>query len=449
VLICYLVLVICYFYEFNSFTFILILTVSILKFMLERARQSIRMSVTALLSNKARSFLTMLGIIIGVGAVIVIIAVGAGAQSLILNQIESLGTNLIGVIPGGSEEDGLPAALMGIQITTLTYDDAMALKEKKNVPNLVDVVAYTKGVGSVSWKSHSYDTNLSGCTTGYIEVESGVVDKGRFFTKEEERNLSRVVVLGSTVKKELFGDSDAIGRKVKIKKQNLEVIGVMKERGTVAFQDYDDQVFIPIITMQKLIEGVNHLGLLRASIDHEDNTEKAIKDIIMTLRERHDIVDQSGKNDDFTVRSAAEGLEVITTITDALKYFLAAMAAMSLIVGGIGIMNIMLISVTERTREIGLRKAVGANNSNILNQFLLEAITVTIIGGIIGVIGGVALSFLIAKGAQFLGYDWAFKVSLLSIFLAISVSTIVGVVFGIYPARKASKLEPTEALRYE
>ena len=417
--------------------------------MLLRVRQSIKMSVTALLSNKARSFLTMLGIIIGVGAVIVIIAVGAGAQSLILNQVESLGTNLIVVIPGGSEEDGPPAALMGIQITTLTYDDAMALKDKKNVPNIVDVVAYTKGVGSVKWKSNSYDTNLSGCTIGFMAVEGGEVDKGRFFSKEEERNLSRVVVLGSTVKKELFGDSDAVGQKVKIKKLNLDVIGVMKERGTVAFQDYDDQVFIPIITMQKLIEGVNHLGLLRAKIDHEDNESRAIEDIKLTLRDRHGIIDPSGKNDDFTVRSAAEALDMVTTITDALKYFLAAMAAMSLIVGGIGIMNIMLISVTERTREIGLRKAVGANNSNILNQFLLEAITVTMLGGTIGVIGGAALSFLVAEGAQYLGYDWAFRVSLFSIFLAISVSTIVGVVFGIYPARKASKLEPTEALRYE
>ncbi|RLC36290.1 hypothetical protein DRH27_05420, partial [Candidatus Falkowbacteria bacterium] len=285
----------------------------------------------------------MLGIIIGVGAVIVIIAVGAGAQSLILNQVESLGTNLIVVIPGGSEEDGPPAALMGIQITTLTYDDAMALKDKKNVPNIVDVVAYTKGVGSVKWKSNSYDTNLSGCTIGFMAVEGGEVDKGRFFSKEEERNLSRVVVLGSTVKKELFGDSDAVGQKVKIKKLNLDVIGVMKERGTVAFQDYDDQVFIPIITMQKLIEGVNHLGLLRAKIDHEDNESRAIEDIKLTLRDRHGIIDPSGKNDDFTVRSAAEALDMVTTITDALKYFLAAMAAMSLIVGGIGIMNIMLI----------------------------------------------------------------------------------------------------------
>jgi putative ABC transport system permease protein len=417
--------------------------------MINRFKQSVKVSVTALLANKVRSFLTMLGIIIGVGAVIVIMAVGAGAQSLILAQVESLGTNLIGVLPGASEEEGPPASMMGIVITTLTYEDALALRDKKNVPNIVEVVAYTKGVGTVSWRANSYDTNLSGCTVGFLQVEDGEVAKGRFFTKEEERNLARVAVLGSTVKKELFGESEAVGQKIKIKKHMFEVIGVMKERGTVAFQDYDDQVFLPIKTMQKQIAGVHHLGLIRAKIDSEENTEQAIKDVKLTLRERHDITDQSGDSDDFTVRSAAQALDMITAVTDALKYFLAAMAALSLIVGGIGIMNIMLISVTERTREIGLRKAVGANNFNIMSQFLLEAVAVTLLGGFIGIIGGALLSFIIAVGANFLGYDWSFIVSPASIILAVGVSTAVGLAFGIYPARKASLLDPIEALHYE
>ncbi len=417
--------------------------------MFDHIKQSVSTSVLALLSNKARSFLTMLGIIIGVGAVIIIMAVGAGAQSLILAQVETLGTNLIGVIPGGSDEEGPPASVMGIAITTLTYDDALSLREKKNVPNIVDVVAYTKGVGTLSWRSNTYDTNLSGCTSGFLLVEDGEVDAGRFFTEEEERNLSKVVVLGSDVKRELFGGSEAIGQKIKIKKHMFEVIGVMKERGTVAFQDYDDQVFLPIKTMQKQIAGINHLGLIRAKIDNENNIKRAINDVKLTLRERHDIKDASGKSDDFTIQSATEALNMIGTITDALRYFLAAMAALSLIVGGIGIMNIMLISVTERTREIGLRKAVGANNINIMNQFLLEAVYITFFGGIIGIIGGIAISFIIAIVAQFLGYDWDFMVSFLSVVLAVSVSMLVGLVFGLYPARKASKLEPVEALRYE
>ncbi|MDO8261414.1 MAG: ABC transporter permease, partial [Candidatus Magasanikbacteria bacterium] len=307
----------------------------------------------------------------------------------------------------------------------------------------------TKGVSTITWGANSYDTNLSGTTVGYIPVEGGQVAEGRFFTKEEEKNLSRVVVLGSTVKKELFGESEAVGQTIKIKKHMFEVIGVMEKRGKVAFQDYDDQVFLPIKTMQKLIVGADHLGLIRGRVDNEANIDKAIDDMELTLRDQHDIDDKTGKDDDFTIRSAAQALDMITTITNALKYFLAAMGGLSLLVGGIGIMNIMLVSVTERTREIGLRKAIGANNQNILYQFLMEAITVTFLGGIIGIISGIIISFLVAVIAQALGYDWEFSISLLSIVLGVGVSAGVGVVFGLYPARKASLLEPVEALRYE
>ncbi|MFH1744965.1 MAG: ABC transporter permease [bacterium] len=411
--------------------------------------QCVKNSVKALLSNKTRSFLTMLGIIIGVSAVIVIMAVGAGAQSLILSQVKTLGTDLIGILPGNSDEEGPPTSIMGITITTLKYEDILALREKKNVPDVVDAVGYTKGVENVSWRANSYDTNISGCMASYQNVEGGEVAEGRFLTSEEEKNMSKVAVLGYTVKEELFGDSDAIGQRIKIKKHTFEVIGIMKERGTVAFQNYDDQVFIPIKTMQKLIAGVDHVGMARVKINNEENADKAIADIKTTLRERHDITSQSGADDDFTVRSAAEALDMITTITDGLKYFLAAMAALSLLVGGIGIMNIMLVNVTERTREIGLRKAVGANNSNILSQFLIEAASMTSIGGVFGIILGVIISFLIKVIANFLGYDWDLIVSLTSIILAVAVSTAVGLVFGLYPAKKASQLEPVEALRYE
>lgn len=417
--------------------------------MLHHYKQAIRISFVALLANKTRSFLTMLGIIIGVGAVIVIMAVGAGAQSLILDQIESLGSDLVGVLPGNSGEDGPPASAMGIVITTLTYEDAQALRLKKNVPNLLDVAAYSSAASTLEWKNNSFEGTITGTTASYLAVEGGEVERGRFFTEDEEQNLSKVVVLGSEVKQDLFGDSDAVGQKIKIKKHSFHVIGVMKERGTVAFQDYDDKILVPIKTVQKLIAGVNHIGMVRAKVDSPDNVEQAVQDMKITLRERHDISNQGGKDDDFTVRSAAQALDMITIITDGLRFFLAAMAALSLLVGGIGIMNIMLVSVSERTREIGLRKAVGANNINIMTQFLLEAITVTLFGGIIGIVGGVIISFIISVVANYLGYNWSFVVSFLSIVLAVGVSAAVGLVFGLYPARKASLLEPVEALRYE
>ena len=391
----------------------------------------------------------MLGIIIGVGAVIVIMSVGAGAQSLILAQVKTLGANKLGVFPGKAEEKSPPPSAMGIVITTLTYEDAISLKNKNKASNIIDVVAYSKGVATVNYKTKSYDTNLSGCTVGYLEVEGGKVEKGRFFTKDEEKNLSRVVILGSAVKEELFGRLDAIGKRVKFKKHTFEVIGVMAERGTVAMQDYDDQILLPIKTMQKLVVGVNHLGLIRIKIDNEKNTDKAIRDIKMILRENHNIKDNTGYSDDFTVRSAAQALDMLEVITDALRYFLAAMASMSLIVGGIGIMNIMLVSVFERTREIGLRKAIGAKINDILLQFLFEASTITFVGGIVGIILGVFISWLISVVANYLDYDWAFIISPLAIVLAVSISIIIGLIFGLYPAKKASKLEPVEALRYE
>lgn len=409
--------------------------------------ESTKHSFFSLLRNKMRSFLTMLGIVIGVSAVIIIMSVGAGAQSFILSNLKSLGTNLVGVIPGHSEEEGF-SAMMGYSVRTLKYEDVLALRNKKRVPNLVAVTGYSKGSGTVVWESNSYDTNLNGVMASYPDVEGGIVEKGRFLNEEEEKNFSRVAVLGSVVKKELFGESDAIGKKIKVKDQSFEVIGIMEERGTIAMQDYDDQIFLPIKTTQKLL-GVNHIGLIRGKVDYEQNINKTIEDIESTLREQHDIRDTSGVNDDFTVRSAEQMLEIIKTITDSLKYFLAMMAAISLLVGGIGIMNIMLISVTERTREIGLRKAIGANNKDILSQFLFESITMTLIGGILGIIIGAIISFLISIIINYMNYDWEFVVSLPSIFAGIFVSAFVGIMFGIYPAKKASKLDPVQALKYE
>ncbi len=418
--------------------------------MLELYKQGIKLSANSLLANKTRSFLTMLGIIIGVSAVIIIMAVGTGAQSLILSQIESLGGDTIGIMPGKAEEGSMPPSAMGISIISLTYDDAQTLLKGNNAPNIITVVAYSNSVENVTWRSHSYSTDIGGTTVGHLELTKAEVAEGRFFNKEEETNLSKIAILGSQAKEEIFGESEAIGQKIKIKKQTFEVIGIMEEKGNVGFQNFDSTILLPIKTMQKLVAGINHVSIIRVKVDKEENIDKTTEDIKSTLREQHDIKDTSGVSDDFTIRSAAQAMDIVKQITNALKFFLAAMAAMSLVVGGIGIMNIMLVNVTERTREIGLRKAIGAQNKNLLLQFLIESIVLTLVGGIIGIILGILISLLITLVIKnMMGYDWKFEISFLAILMGIGVSTSVGLIFGIYPARKASKLDPIEALRYE
>jgi putative ABC transport system permease protein len=409
-------------------------------------KQSILTSLASLKMNKGGSFLTMLGIIIGVASVIIIISIGAGAQSLIISEIETLGTDKIGVMPGKAEEGEPPASIMGVTITSLTYEDALAIKDK--IPNVANVVAYNNETGSVSWRSNSYLTNIKGCNSSYPEVENGEVAEGRFFTSQEEKDLSRVAVLGSDVKKEVFGASRAVGQNIRIQGKMFQVVGVMEEVGTVAFQNYDDQILIPIKTMQKLITGVEHVNLIRVSVKNKEDLDFTKANIESLLRQRHDIKDP--ENDDFTVRTSAQAMDMVRTVTDSLKYFLAAMAALSLLVGGIGIMNIMLVNINERTREIGLRKAVGANNTHIIWQFLTETIILTLVGGILGILTGILLSFgvylVMSRG---LGYHWNFIITFPSILLGIGISALIGIIFGTYPARKASKLSPVEALRYE
>jgi len=387
----------------------------------------------------------MLGIIIGVMAVIIVMSVGAGAQSLILNQVKSMGSNLVGILPGKADEKGPPASAMGIVITTLKDEDLKTLL--KEIPYYTAATGYVKGTDTVSWREQQTDTNFTGVNGDYINVEDAKIEMGRFFSEEEEKTNSRVAVLGSEVYEDLFLDQNPIGQQIKIKKTYFTIVGVMKKRGVSGMQNQDNQIFIPLSTAQKLLLGINHISFARLKVDNAKNVDSAVEQTKIILREKHKI--DNPENDDFSVRSMAQGVESITQITGALTMFLVAVAAIALVVGGVGIMNIMLAAVQERTREIGLRKAVGAKNKNIIVQFLIESIMITALGGLIGIILGIFISFLVAKIAQSLGYDWNFVISISSIVLGCFVSVGVGLIFGIIPARKASQLNPIEALRYE
>ncbi|MBU1130534.1 ABC transporter permease [Patescibacteria group bacterium] len=405
----------------------------------------INLSLIGLKTNKTRSALTMLGIIIGIGAVIVIMSVGAGAQSLILDQVQKVGTNLIGIMPGAPSEEGPPATAFGITVTTLKYEDGLAVA--REVPEISAAASFVRGIETVSWQNQKKDTTFVGTTASYIEVEDTEVELGHFFSEQEEKSVIRVAALGYQLAQELFGQADPIGQKVKIRRESFEVIGVMKERGSVGFESVDDQIFIPLKTAQKLLLGINHVSVIRAKVKDNENIDAIIPAVKQIIRDRHGI--RNSSEDDFDVRNQAEALAMLTTITNALNYFLAAMAAISLIVGGIGIMNIMYVTVSERYQEIGLRKAVGAKKNNLLSQFLIEAIIVTLLGGIIGIIGGALVSGSVALGANYLGYNWAFIITPFSIIIAVSVAAAIGLIFGYFPARKAAKLDPITALRYE
>lgn len=404
--------------------------------------QTLKYTKNNLALNKTRSFLTMLGIIIGVAAVIAIVSVGAGAQELLLAQVKAMGTNLVAILPGASDDKGPPAAALGIEVTTLKYEDALEIRK---LPKVTAISAYVTGRGTISYFNQSKEYNYSGVMPEYPIVEDTAVEQGRFIRQEDTDNLARVVVLGSQVASDLFNQENPLEKQVKINQVVFKVVGVMVERGAGGLQNQDEQVFIPLRTAQKIMLGIDHVAYIRAKVDKEENIEPTIGQAKEVLRFQHRIKDIT--KDDFSVRSTAQALDILSSITQALKMFLAAVAAISLIVGGIGIMNIMFVTVSERTREIGLRKAVGAKRKDILWQFLFESAVMTSFGGLIGIGLGIFISAAVTLGVNYFGYDWKLIITPTSIFWAVFMAASVGLIFGLWPANRASLMSPMEALR--
>ncbi len=407
-----------------------------------RLLASLRIALMALMVNKMRSALTMLGIIIGVGAVIAMVAVGTGAKQRIADQIASMGSNLLIVLSGSSTSGGLRFG--SGTVPTLTADDAKAILNE--IPSVKYVAPTLFGGAQVVFGNQNWSTIVNGTVPEALEIRDWPVEEGRTFTQQDIDGATKVCILGRTVVDNLFGGIDPIGQIIRIKMVPFTVVGVLATKGqSTQGQDQDDTIVVPLTTAQKKLFGMQFPGMVRLILvqatapEVMKNVENQINDL---LRQRHHI--QPKQDNDFSVRNLTEIMSTAEQSANVMRYLLLAIASISLIVGGIGIMNIMLVSVTERTREIGIRIAVGAKGRDILLQFLIESLVLSLIGGIVGIAIGVAGTLVLSKFTQ-----WPTLFSVEAILLAVLFSGSVGVFFGFYPARKASMLNPIEALHYE
>ncbi len=399
----------------------------------------LQQAAQAMVSHKMRSFLSILGILIGVAAVIAMLAVGTGAKESIEKQLASLGSNLIVVRPGSSRIHGVSSGAGAV--TRFTFQDVAAIEKLSDEVKMVS--PSVSGKGQVVFENNNWSTQVEGVGVDFAAIRAAQPVVGRFFTDEEVMRRDKVALLGMTVVKELFGDSNPVGQTIKINLINFRVIGILPVKGATGFRDQDDTVIIPVTTAMYRVFGKDYIDQLYVEATSPrtiDAAQDAITKIIIKL---HRLVTKDEK-DSFQIRNMSDIKATLEATTKTMSMLLGAIAAISLLVGGIGIMNIMLVSVTERTREIGLRKAIGANNKDIMSQFLIESVLMSFLGGISGILLGAGISLLITLFA-----GWTVRVSMSSVVLATTFSLVVGIVFGLWPASKASKLDPIEALRYE
>jgi len=397
----------------------------------------INVALGAIRANKLRSFLTMLGIVIGVGAVITMVALGTGAQKAVQDQIQALGTDLLSIYPGQSWHRGIA----GADRVSLTTDDATALQSARGLKAIIPELRRNQ---QVEYGNRNINVNVMGTVPEFITVNNYEIEHGRVFTTGDGMARKRVAVLGYAVPPLLGANSPAmIGQQVLIRGIPFEVIGVLKEKGsTSSFNNPDEQVLIPLQTAQYRIMGSDRVNSITVQVSNPDSMTLAMIEIEKALRREHGIA--PGRDNDFQIRNRSEFLTTFEQTTQTFTFLLGGIAAVSLLVGGIGIMNIMLVSVTERTREIGVRKALGATRQNIMLQFLVEALVLCLMGGVVGILVGAGGAVALSKLA-----NWNTLVSWQAVVIAVIFSGIVGVFFGLWPARRASQLDPIEALRYE
>ncbi|MCM1137355.1 MAG: ABC transporter permease [Duncaniella sp.] len=399
----------------------------------------LKIALRALNNNKLRCFLTMLGIIIGVASVITMLAIGQGSKNSIKDQISEMGSNMIMIHPGSMQRGGVRQSADDMQ--SLQVADYEALQ---NLPGIAAISPSVNSGGQLVNGNNNYPSTIYGITPDYLDIRKLKVKEGSMFTEHDIKSAAKVCVLGKTVVDNLFRNGeDPVGKVIRFGKIPMTVIGVLESKGTNSMgMDQDDVVLAPYTTVMKRILAIDYIQGLFASAVKEDETEETIESITEVLRAQHKLRD--GEDDDFEIRSQKELSEMMNSTSDMMTVLLACIAGISLLVGGIGIMNIMFVSVTERTREIGLRMSIGARGIDILSQFLIEAVIISVTGGVIGIVLGVVASWLVTVIAH-----WPVYIQLYSVALSFAVCTITGVFFGWYPAKKAAGLDPIEAIRYE